>query len=154
MQTGAVETVLAEPGLAQGEVLAFILTRGWGRTENGGEGLEHCCALSPSLVCLSWITAGRESGCLTRDHLSHCPTPGSPQPLAVSLNPLYLELGSSTCCALLGAGGVETSPSRESSSLPGSLWPAQPTASLRPVVQHPSARTLLCFRAGCSGLSP
>ena len=34
MQTGAVETVLAEPRLTQGKILPFIVAGGWGRTGN------------------------------------------------------------------------------------------------------------------------
>ena len=34
MQTGAVEAVLAQPRLAQGEILPLIVAGGWGRTGN------------------------------------------------------------------------------------------------------------------------
>lgn len=92
MQTGAVEAVLAEPRLAQGEMLPLIVTGGWGRKGSVGGGDRRSllvwggtvkCTHSP--VFLSSVTAGGSPGVLIPDHLLvRAPASSSPYPFPAS----------------------------------------------------------------------
>lgn len=93
------------------------------------------------MISLSCFTFGGSWAILTKDHLQAlaatlCSPPSPASQPFLTLTLLYLELGSNTCCGLLGTAEVETPPSRWSPSLLRSTWPVQCRAFSGPFLWH------------------